>query len=701
MKEKTRDLLIAGGIALMLLAVLLLTGGGNLVLGEKPYATAPADPDAPFSCFAYDRQGHRLEGFRSEKDGVWYLFLPSVQPAAEVELRFTGKVCTSSAGELNPEMGTLTGAFRANADRVTLTLEDGTEQTVIVMQSNLPSVYVELEGTTLAQIHANKDQRHGGSSVSIMDPGGNWNLTVEASVEIKGRGNSSWREYPKKGYQLTFYKETSVMGMGSAKKWVLLAGASDDSMMRTQLVSQMAQEFDMAFAPSFAYVDLWIGGEYLGTYLLGEKVEPGPARLQFSDAAGALFEHDEAFYADEEHWFLSKYLNRHFTLKEIVAEDTPLVQSAMADFEAAVDELTHYLYTTLSADVTLEKLSEMIDVDSFAKYFLINEYALNRESFSTSFYWYKDGQKDVIHLGPVWDFDTCMGNDGEPSTVSYGQNHVLFRYLLAAPAFYERTMELLERYRPALEAMTEQVDALRTQIEASARMNYLRWDTLGKPNPKGGTDFAGTYEEAVQSLKAWLQGREECFRILPQKTAASTVSPDCQEMELRFRDDQEYESVMFALWSLDDGKDDLTWYQGERDADGTWYCNADLGDHNSAGQYYFNVYTDDQQTLLASGRNYVALARMPRYMVEAAFSADGTMLNVTLTDSTGELTAVRFAIWAMSDQAGTLQWLDARQEDSVWKLSVPAAEFPLERLVIHAYGQTPAGDAYLNDAMIG
>ena len=26
---------------------------------------------------------------------------------------------------------------------------------------------------------------------------------------------------------------------------------------------------------------------------------------------------------------------------------------------------------------------------------------------------------------------------------------------------------------------------------------------------------------------------------------------------------------------------------------------------------------------------------------------------------------------------------------------------PRERLVIHAYGQTPAGDAYLNDAMIG
>lgn len=696
MEEKRRHFMIAGLIALVLAAVLLITG-----VAEPSGAVSHGNVDTIFSCFTYDDQGHRLNGFQSEKDNAWYLFVTATQLITEVELHFTGNVDRTTGGVLDRDAAVVTGAFQNTKDQVILTAEDGTTHTVIVMQSNLPSLYVDMNGITLEEVHRDKSKKHGGTSVYIMDPNGKWDLTADGSVEIKGRGNSSWREYEKKGYQLKFYNETSVMGMGKAKKWVLLANASDDSLMRTQLVSQMAQNFDMDFAPSFRYVDLWIDGEYLGTYLLGEKVEPGPSRLRFTNAMGAIFEHDETFYMEEECWLLSKYLNRHFSLKEIVAEDTPLVQTAMADFEVSVDVLTHYLYSTPSANVTLEALSQMIDVDSFAKYFLINEYTLNRESFSTSFYWYKDGADDVLHLGPVWDFDTCMGNDGALNTASYGHNHVMFRYLLAAPAFYHRLMDLLEQYRPVLEAMDENTDALQAQVEASAEMNYLRWDVLGKTNPKGGTDFATSHAAAVGNLKTWLQGREEGFRIAPEKVATSIVSPDCYEMELYFRDDQEYESVMFALWSLEDGKDDLTWYQGRQAADDSWYCNADLGDHNSAGQYYFNVYTDDQQTLLASGRNYVALARTPRYMVEGALSADGSMLNVTLTDSTGELTAVRFAIWAMSDQAGTLQWQDARQEGSVWKLSVPAAEFPRERLVIHAYGQTPAGDAYLNDAMIG
>ena len=42
----------------------------------------------------------------------------------------------------------------------------------------------------------------------------------------------------------------------------------------------------------------------------------------------------------------------------------------------------------------------MIDVDSLARYYLMNEYVLNGESFFTSFFWYQDGASDVLHVGP-------------------------------------------------------------------------------------------------------------------------------------------------------------------------------------------------------------------------------------------------------------------------------------------------------------
>lgn len=654
-----------------------------------PSVMAAEETDAAFSCFTYDTQGQILNGYRSETDGVWYLFVTSTQDVADIQLHTNGKIAQTSAGTVNQAQNVISGCFTQSGDELVLTEENGAVHTVIVLQSNLPSVYVDLSRGTLADIHADKDQKFKNNSLYIMDPEENRNLTAEYTVEIKGRGNSSWREYEKKGYQIKFDTPTSILGMGEAKKWVLLANSSDDSLMRTQLVSQMAENLDMDFVASFEYVDLWVEGDYLGTYLLGEKVEPGSSRLNLTEDSGALFEHDEDFYLDEEYWFLSKYLNRHFTLKEIVKEQNHLIDGALADFEAAVDALTKFLYTTPSDEVTLEKLSQMIDVDSFIKYYLVNEYALNRESFSTSFYWHKDGPDDVIHLGPIWDFDTCMGNDGEPYTASYGDNHILFQYLLASPDFYQRTLELLEAYRADLEGMTDAVDVIREQIAASAEMNYRRWNVLGKPNPKGGPDFAPTFDAAADTLKNWLAGRETGFRIVRSPMATSIVSEDCNEITVSFRTEKNYEKVMVALWSLEGGNDDLAWYRAQQDETGIWKCTIDLGNHNSAGIYYFNVYTDNQQNLLATGRNYVETARQARYYLETELSEDETVLTLRLQDNTSALTKVRFEAWGSAAQNTTFKRVEAVWgQDNCWTAELPVCAFNLEsadHLVIRAY----------------
>ena len=93
-------------------------------------------------------------------------------------------------------------------------------------------------------------------------------------------------------------------------------------MMRTQLVYRMADNLGMTYVPSFRYVDLWIDGEYRGTYMLGEKAEIGSSRLDLQEDTGALFEHDETFYQEEDYWLYSTMLEKHFVMKELMRKKT-------------------------------------------------------------------------------------------------------------------------------------------------------------------------------------------------------------------------------------------------------------------------------------------------------------------------------------------------------------------------------------------
>ena len=63
-----------------------------------------------FRCWTVDARQWTNQGYRSEKDGVWYLFLPADESLADTVLSFSGSVTAASAGTLDREHGTLTGA---------------------------------------------------------------------------------------------------------------------------------------------------------------------------------------------------------------------------------------------------------------------------------------------------------------------------------------------------------------------------------------------------------------------------------------------------------------------------------------------------------------------------------------------------------------------------------------------------------------
>ena len=662
-----------------LLAALLLT----VLLTATAFAG-----DNDFRCWTVDARQWTNQGYQSEKDGVWYLFLPQDESPADTVLSFSGRVTAASAGALDREGGTLTGAF-ADRDRVTLTLEGGRTETVCLRQSSLPSLRLTLNGTTLDQIHQDKDVKYPGNDLVLTD--GDDVLT--GTVEIKGRGNSTWREYAKKPYQIKFSKKTSVLGMPAAKKWILLANASDDSMIRTRLVYDAAEQMDFPFVTEYQYVDLWIDGQYLGVYLLGEKAEIGKGRLNLQDPAGAMFELDNGFATDEDHYFFEGRLNSYFALKEIVEEDDGHIQQAMTNFQTAMTRLTTALTSQGWENLSLSQLNEMIDVDSLARYYLMNEYVLNGESFFTSFFWYQDGASDVLHVGPLWDFDTCMGNKNEKVTdYNASSTSVLMKKMLNIPAFYQRVQELYTRYKPVLTGMAGQVDGLRDEIGVSADLNYLRWSTLGAANPKpGGTPFAPTYDEAISRVRTWLTGRANAFTptVRPQQlgyyfNASRTV------MYLTYSAPSQT-SLRFAVWGQQDGQNDLHWYQAKQQ-NGRWVAEVPLINHQETGTYMVHVYNQNglPQGLLDHGTVVVDnLVQPEKPALKAALSADGRYLDVTLTGR-GDLTQVWFPTWSQVNGQDDLRWHEAaRQADGSWTCRIALSDHSGTGVYfIHAYGNT-------------
>ena len=653
------------------------------------------EPKEDFSCFTYDGNGEKLNGYCAE-DGSWYLFLTSTQSVADTVVYYTGSVTEASAGELNAEAGTVSGAFTASGDKLTLTGADDSAYTVTVMQSKLPSVYITLNGTTLAEVHKDKDAKYAGNSISIMDPEGKYDLKVENSVEFKGRGNSTWMFFDKKGYQIKFDSKTSVLGMGKAKKWILLANAADETLMHNMLALELAAQMDMEYVTDFEYVDLWIDGEYRGNYILGEKAEIGSSRLDLQDDYGTLFEQDQGFYYEEDYNFLCRAMRKYFVVKETNADDSneAEMQKVMDAFNKDLNTLALYLYSTDPEEVTLEKLNQMIDVDTAAKYYLINEYTCNAESTAGSFYWYKDGLEDIPHIGPVWDFDSSMGNE-KNEVQYYMKSHVLFDCLLAVPEFYDRTVEIYNQYKSAFDAMASRAEFFKTRIGDSAAMNFTRWNVWGKANPKNTLkDYSASYEEGFGKLTSWLTARAGSFQVQRGYRAFTKVSEDCTTLEIYYKSDLDCSRMEFSLWSdnIATGENkaqaDLKNYKAEKNADGLWYAKVDLSNHQTAGKYTMSVFAtvDGNRVNVATGYAFVEKVNSPA--ISAELAKDGQSIDVSLS-SVGKYTDVSIKVWCETEgEAKPVEYTPKKQSDNTLTCTVDLADHKLTGVYhIEAYGK--------------
>jgi len=214
--------------------------------------------------------------------------------------------------------------------------------------------------------------------------------------------------------------------------------------------------------------------------------------------------------------------------------------------EKVTDDLTAMFRTLDNAiqaedgmdPVTGNRFSDLLDTDSWARKFLLEEVFANVDSSSISQYFYIDGRDDggKVYAGPVWDYDFALGSSATWQTGTIEAFFSVRPYIWSetdTPWYYglwqkeefrSTVIALYEtEFRPQLLQLVESdLDQYAGYIAQSSRMNRLRWDTK---EPEEETQTIKKYLKARIGFldSVWLEG-EEYYTVTANRTDTSTVA---------------------------------------------------------------------------------------------------------------------------------------------------------------------------------
>ena len=498
------------------------------------------------------------------EEGVYYFFLPSGTEDHRLTLGNLGNAGRLKIGEeiFGPE-DDLNGYVRSlpygQMLEAVVELGERTEtiRIAFLRSENIPAMFIDTESGSVESIHADKEAKEA-ATMRLVDSAGNGYYTGDMEY-IKTRGNSTWLNSDKKPYQIKLDKEAGLLGMAAARKWILLANAMDDTLIKNAIVYRYAENYSTVPSISGQYVDLYINGDYAGNYYLCEKVETGRNRLPLTDleAATEAVNPDPRYrtatlYVSEdgrikatqglenpiditggylvEHITESEYMNVDNAFQTVGNECYRIVSPSPATVEQAeyicglFDEMETAMVSEdgINPD-TGRHFSEYLDVESWAAKYVMEEVFHDPDAVVASMYMYKDSDSidPLIHSGPMWDYDRAMGSYG--SNVYYVDNarqeghfgiyvEQLMNFEEVASLVHEKfDKEMLPYVDNKVRADIFDLDQM---IRTSAEMDAARWGEVHGyyPDRNASLDYLVYFLEKKTDYlqEVWLGGEEYC-----------------------------------------------------------------------------------------------------------------------------------------------------------------------------------------------
>lgn len=381
-----------------------------------------------------------------------------------------------------------------------------------------------------APIKGKEKEDYVNCTINVDHPDDKWDY--EGTGRIRGRGNSTWLWYDKKPYRIKLDEKASIVGLAAEKDWVLLANFRDPTHMMNTFVFELGHVMGLPYTNHSRFMEVNLNGEYIGLYQLTEQIEQGKNRVAVDDMEGiliALDVDDGPYYSpDSGDNFYSDIYGMPVCVKFPEDTDVSDIRSELAKLESAILSIRRSKGDEAAIKAGMDKVRELLDVQSFIDYLIIQELIYNVElAAPRSMYMHKDkGGKWV--MGPLWDFDA--GFDFDWGTMYDGHNYFdSYRKLMlgkdpihhnggngGVPEFFTdifRSDEFCEEFIARWEEispliMTEVWDNTEKYITAAEDAmirNSERWPIYFPSDswPEDEIDF----EEEIDNLYVWLTER--------------------------------------------------------------------------------------------------------------------------------------------------------------------------------------------------
>ncbi len=499
-------------------------------------------------------------GFNAE-EGVRYFFLPAASNDSCIEI-YNGYNEDAVVGGVTIPTHTSALVEYTENEAISVSVGESRSYTFKVLMSDaeaslyindVTNSYEDYEGNIQETdlwsfLIQNKENSVSTATYSIVSKDGVQDGELK---KIKGRGNTNWKDYDKKPFNINFNSMTTI-GSTTSKKFSLVSNTKDTTLLRNSIMYDLSKDVGSPYYSDQSFIDFYVNGVYRGAYIACQKVDLGKnTMINLKDESedietnfNFLVEVDVWNYKNDTYFVSDK--GYHVVLKTPDLEDfetnSPEWKVRYDYIKDKYQELEDALYKGTLADI-----EAICDIESLAQQYLLQDLGKNCDGgYTSTFFTYNAGE-GKFYATPIWDCDSDLGavdvwrencktstSDHKGWTTRtakyentinpYGQAFYVKGTTSKGETFEELCARIWKtNFIPKIDILlgkaergegdlVKSIDEYAASIEKSTYINYIMWDFAWLCQSKN-KSLPDNYTEDVAGelayLKDWVKARSE------------------------------------------------------------------------------------------------------------------------------------------------------------------------------------------------